>query len=102
MRVTALLLCLLTPSVRCFAAPAADPDLIVHNGKVVTVDPQFSIRQAMAVKDGRITAVGTNADILAARTPRTTVIDLDGRTVLPGLIDSHVHPEAAMTEFDHA
>jgi predicted amidohydrolase YtcJ len=99
MRFTASIVLSLALSLPC--AAAADPDLIVHNGKVVTVDPQFSIRQAVAIKDGRIVAVGANDEVLAARTPRTAVIDLGGRTVLPGLIDSHVHPEAAMTEFDH-
>ena len=80
----------------------AAPELIVHNGKIITVDAQFSIRQAMAVEGGKITAVGSDAEVLATRGPATTVVDLRGRTVLPGLIDSHVHPSsAAMTEFDH-
>ena len=48
---------------------AADADLILHNGKVVTVDPQSSIRQAVAVKGGRITAVGTDAAVLKERGP---------------------------------
>lgn len=78
------------------------PDLILHHGKIVTVDSAFSIAQAIAVRDGRITAVGTDADILAAKGPATRLIDLAGKTVIPGLIDSHVHPAAAMTEFDHA
>src|SRR4051794_32085584 len=83
-------------------AVAADDDLILHNGKVVTVDPAFSIRQAVAVQGGKILRVGTNDDVLKTRGPRTEVIDLGGKTVLPGLIDSHVHPGgAAMTEFDH-
>ena len=83
-------------------ARAAPPDLIVHNAKVITVDANFSVRQAMAVEGGRITAVGSNADVLATKGPATTVLDLGGRTVLPGLIDSHAHPSAAaMTEFDH-
>jgi predicted amidohydrolase YtcJ len=83
-------------------ARAAPPDLIVHNGKVVTVDANFSVHQAMAVEGGRIVAVGGDADVLATKGPRTVVLDLGGRTVLPGLIDSHVHPSAAaMTEFDH-
>src|SRR5438270_909785 len=82
--------------------PAADADLILHNGKVVTVDPAFSIRQAIAVQGGKILQVGSNDDVLKTRGPRTEVIDLGGKTVLPGLIDSHVHPGgAAMTEFDH-
>ncbi len=82
-------------------AAGADADLILHHGKIVTVDPKFSIRQAVAVKNGRITAVGENQAVLAAdRGPRTRLIDLAGRTVLPGLIDSHVHPlEGGLSEF---
>src|SRR5690242_9156837 len=78
------------------------PDLILHNAKILTVDPHFSIQQALAIRDGRIQRVGSNADVLALRAPDTTVLDLHGHTVVPGLIDSHVHPGAAMTEFDHA
>ncbi len=86
----------------CSAASAADADLILHNGKVVTVDKAFSVRQAIAVQDGKIVRVGTDADVLALRGPKTEVIDLGGKMVLPGLIDSHVHPNgAAMHEFDH-
>jgi hypothetical protein len=76
--------------------------LIVYNGRIVTVDPDFSIGQAMAVKGNRIAAVGGNEDILRLKTDRTETLDLNGKMVLPGLIDSHVHPcEACMTEFDH-
>lgn len=80
---------------------AADADLILYNGKIVTVDAAFSIQQAVAVKNGRITAVGDSQQILRAeRGPRTRLIDLAGRTVLPGLIDSHLHPlEAGLSEF---
>ncbi len=80
---------------------AADADLILYNGKIVTVDAAFSIRQAVAIKDGRITAVGDSQEVLRAqRGPRTRLIDLAGRTVLPGLIDSHLHPlEAGLSEF---
>jgi predicted amidohydrolase YtcJ len=77
-------------------------DLIVHHGKVVTVDRAFSIRQAMAVKGGRLLRVGDDDEILKLKGPGTVIVDLKGRMVLPGLIDSHVHPTAAsMTEFDH-
>jgi predicted amidohydrolase YtcJ len=81
---------------------AAGPDLIVFNGKVVTVDPDFSIHQAMAVEANRIVAVGRNEDIVKLKTDRTEMLDLTGKMVLPGLFDSHTHPVgAAMTEFDH-
>ena len=70
---------------------AADADLILHNGRIVTVDGAFSVRQAVAVKAGRITAVGSDVDVLKERGAATRVIDLKGKTVLPGLIDSHVH-----------
>lgn len=84
------------------AALAADPTLILHNGKIVTVDKQFSIRQAMAIAENRILAVGQDREILPLAGPRTQVINLSGRMVIPGLIDSHLHPVgAAMTEFDH-
>ncbi len=82
------------------AAWAADADLILHNGKVVTVNAAFSTQQAVAIKDGKIAAVGTNTAVLAQRGPNTRVIDLRGRTVLPGLFDSHVHAlEAGLSEF---
>jgi predicted amidohydrolase YtcJ len=77
-------------------------DVILHNGKIVTVDRNFSLHQAFAVQDHRILRVGANADILALRGDKTEVIDLAGKMVLPGLIDSHTHPvSAAMHEFDH-
>jgi predicted amidohydrolase YtcJ len=85
-----------------FARAADIPDLIVHHGKIVSVDDRFSIREAMAMRAGQIIAVGANDDILKSKSDQTRVIDLGGRTVLPGLIDSHTHPTgASMTEFDH-
>jgi predicted amidohydrolase YtcJ len=84
------------------ASAAADADLILHNGKVVAGDRNFSIHQAVAVGGGRVLRVGADADVFALRGPKTEVIDLGGKTVLPGLIDSHVHPVgAALHEFDH-
>ncbi len=79
------------------------PDAVFVNGKVATVDADFAVREAFAVRGGRIVAVGTNAAIRAlARSSVTQVHDLGGRLVLPGLIDSHVHaPAASMFEFDH-
>jgi predicted amidohydrolase YtcJ len=82
-------------------AATAETDLILHHGKIVTVDSQFSVQEAMAVTGNQITVAGNNEAVLKLKSPNTKVIDLQGKTVLPGLIDSHVHPEAAMTEFDH-
>jgi predicted amidohydrolase YtcJ len=77
------------------------PSHIFHTGKIVTVDPQFRTVEAMAIRDGRIIALGRNADIVRLAGSRTEQIDLGGRTVLPGLIDSHVHaPSASMYEFE--
>jgi predicted amidohydrolase YtcJ len=77
-------------------------DLILHGGRVVTVDKEFSIREAIAIKDGRVVRVDSDKEVLKLRGPGTQVIDLHGKMVLPGLMDSHVHPgSASMTEFDH-
>ncbi|MDB5331330.1 MAG: nfdA 3 [Phycisphaerales bacterium] len=95
-------LCLLLAVAMAASQVQAAPDLIIHHGKIVTVDAKFSVVQAMAVKDGRVIAAGSDDEMLATKGPQTTVLDLEGKTVLPGLIDSHVHPGAAMTEFDHA
>ena len=85
----------------CLAAPAA-PDLILHHGKVVTVDSIFSVHTALAIQGERIVQVGSDAQILKLKGPETRLVDLKGRMVLPGLMDSHMHPtSAAMTEFDH-
>jgi|SoiMethySBSTD1v2_1073268.scaffolds.fasta_scaffold10937_7 predicted amidohydrolase YtcJ len=92
----------------CFLLAASDliaqsPELILHHGKIVTVDARFSIAEAVAIRDGRIVKVGSNRDVLALKTAGTRVVDLGGKPVLPGLIDSHVHPsDASMIEFDHA
>src|SRR6058998_1190424 len=77
------------------------PSHIFHTGKIVTVDPQSRTVEAMAIRDGRIVAVGTNADIVRLAGPATEQVNLGGKTVLPGLIDSHVHaPSASMYEFE--
>lgn len=78
------------------------PDLILHSGTVFTADAANSLAQALAVRQGAIVAVGGDAEVLALRGADTRVIDLQGRFVMPGLIDSHVHATAAsMYEFDH-
>jgi predicted amidohydrolase YtcJ len=69
--------------------PAAD--LVLLNGKIITVDAQDSIAEAVAVSAGRIVAVGRTADVNARAGAATQVIDLGGRAVTPGLIDAHVH-----------
>jgi predicted amidohydrolase YtcJ len=79
-----------------------EADRILHHGKIVTVDKAFSIQESIALKGNQILSVGTNQEVLKSRGPRTEMTDLAGKTVLPGLIDSHVHPsDACMTEFDH-
>lgn len=80
---------------------AADADLILHNGKILTADARFQIVQALAVKDGKIVRTGPSAAVLRAeKGPKTQVVDLAGKTVLPGLIDAHVHAiGAGLSEF---
>lgn len=73
------------------AAQAPAPDFVLTNGKIVTVDDRFTIAEAVAVSGVRIAAVGTNDEIAALAGPATTAIDLQGRTVIPGLIDNHAH-----------
>ena len=81
-----------------FAAPVT----VFTNGKIVTVDAAFSVTDAMAVEDGRIVALGEKAKAFAAEHADAKRVDLGGRMVLPGLMDSHAHPVAAATyEFDH-
>ena len=71
------------------------PDMIIINGKILTVDDQFSIAEAVAIKDEKIIAVGSNSDIRKKADGQTRIIDAAGKTVIPGLIDAHLHPEMA-------
>src|SRR5690349_19378278 len=66
-------------------------DTILVNGHVVTVDSAFSIAQAVAIRAGRFTAVGSTADIRKQSGAGTRVVDLHGQTVIPGLADGHLH-----------
>ncbi len=80
----------------CSAGPSTAPegeaaDLVLYNGKVVTVDSSFSIARALAIRGDRIVAVGDDARVRALAGPRTKQIDLAGRTVIPGLMDGHLH-----------
>ena len=72
---------------------AAQPgaDRVLTNGKILTVDQQFSIAEAIAIDGDRIVAVGSNEDIASFVDDTTDVVDLAGRTVIPGLIDNHMH-----------
>ncbi len=72
-------------------AQAAAPDVILFNGKIITVDNRFSIAQAVAVRGDRIVAVGTSQDINRLAGPATRRIDLGGKSVVPGMIDNHAH-----------
>src|SRR4051794_27375173 len=74
------------------AAPIADPDLIVVNARVLTSDASQPRAEALAVKSGRFTAVGSTSDIRNAATARTPVIDAQRMTLVPGFIDAHSHP----------
>jgi predicted amidohydrolase YtcJ len=67
------------------------PDAIYTNGRFTTLDPSNPVAEAVAVKDGRFVAVGTDREVRSLGAPSTPVIDLGGRTAIPGLIDSHTH-----------
>lgn len=73
----------------------SEPDLILLDGKIVTLDDDSCIVGALAAKDGRIVALGEDRDIEALAGPGTKVLRLDGKTVIPGIIDSHCHPDGA-------
>ncbi len=74
-------------------------DLLLLNGKVVTVDADNSIVEAVAVKGDRIVAIGSSAEMKKLAKKGAKIIDLKGRTVLPGIIDSHTHPHNAAMNF---
>lgn len=81
---------------------AQAPDVILHHGHIVTVNASFDEVEAMAISGDRILSTGANEEILKLAGPATRQLSLEGRTVLPGLIDSHVHATgAAVYEFDH-
>ena len=74
------------------AASVAAADAVYVNGYIYTVDPHESVQEALAVRGGRIAYVGTSAGARALADSATPVIDLKGRTVMPGLVDGHMHP----------
>ncbi|MFB3067727.1 MAG: amidohydrolase family protein, partial [Acidobacteriota bacterium] len=67
------------------------PDRILHSGVIVTVDEDFTVAEAVAIKNGLIVAVGSDGEILSLAGANTEKIDLEGKTVLPGFNDSHLH-----------
>jgi predicted amidohydrolase YtcJ len=78
-------------STRTPTVPAEPADIIFHNGAIITVEESQSVAEAIAIRGELILAVGTDEEILAMQGPDTTVIDLQGRAVLPGFIDGHTH-----------
>jgi predicted amidohydrolase YtcJ len=86
----------LVPATPLSAAATTSPntpaETIYINGSVYTVDPHDSVKEALAVRDGRVTYVGTTAAAKGMAGPATHVIDLHGRMLMPGLVDGHMHP----------
>lgn len=85
------LLVLALLSLSAAAQGAGTADTILINGKIATVDDRFSMAQALAVKDRRVIATGSNDAVRKHAGASTKIIDLKGRTVIPGLIDNHSH-----------
>ena len=69
-------------------------DVVLYNGKILTVDENFAIVDAVAMRDGKFLAVGTTDRVLPLAGPKTRRIDLKGKTALPGFVDTHQHPFA--------
>src|SRR5262249_45751524 len=82
-----VILCATVP----LTAQQTAPDVILSNGKIVTVDERFTIAQSVAIRADRIVAVGSNQEIARLAGPTTRTIDLKGKSVVPGLIDNHLH-----------
>lgn len=82
--------------------PDGDADLVIHNAEINTVDEDDSVHEAMAVKDGRVQAVGEGGDIRNQYVGEDTeTLDLDGHTVVPGLQDSHIHVQGLGEEVEN-
>src|SRR5438445_11849506 len=69
------------------------PDLILHNGKIITLNQSSKIVQAISVRASQVVAVGDDAALLKEAAPTTQLIDLEGRSVLPGFFDAHPHAD---------
>src|SRR4051794_10329347 len=73
------------------AASAETADAVLFNGKILTVDADFTVQEALAIAHGRVLASGTSTAMTKLAGDATQLIDLDGRTVIPGLTDGHIH-----------
>ena len=72
-------------------------DMILYNGQVLTMDrdqPPITVAEALAIRDGRIMAVGEDDRILRMAGPDTVQVDLDGKGVMPGIVDNNSHPNS--------
>ena len=78
----------------------AAADLLLINGKIITVDAKDSVAQAVAIQNGKIVAVGSNEEVRKRAAKDARIIDLHGRTATPGLIDSHCHFDETTTIYD--
>jgi len=100
-KLTALIVLAITAGVagvvpgRTQSADLNSPELVVINGKILTMDARSSVAEALAIRDGRILATGSNASIKSLIGTQTHVIDVSGKTVIPGIIDTHAHFKAA-------
>jgi predicted amidohydrolase YtcJ len=90
-RALVLVLLLTAAATQLAAAGLPTADMIFNNGKILTVDKQFSIAEAIAIKGNKILAVGTTADLQKLASPSTQWVDLKGMTMLPGINDAHSH-----------
>jgi hypothetical protein len=75
------------------------PDLILIEGKIVTVDDEYSLVEAVAIKNGKIVATGTSDEIRNLAGSKTMIVDLKGKTAMPGIIDSHTHPSSIASRY---
>lgn len=82
-------------------APAGAADAVFVNGNILTMDGENNVVRAVAVRDGNIVATGPDAEVRKYADHRTQVIDLGGRTVLPGFIDGHAHPTSVINAYKH-
>jgi len=83
---------LLLPAAVSDCVGAAPADLVVRHANILTVDPKQPKAEAFAVTDGKFVAVGDEKSVESSIGPSTKVLDLDGKTVVPGFIDAHAHP----------